>query len=302
MSDSTPDLTARIVQLAADHHLALDETSLRINEMGLDFRVAIARTLDGDDWVLRIPRRPDVMDRAAVEGELLRLVTPHLSVAVPQWRIHSADLIAYPLLPGEPGLELNPQGEPQWRVDVSAPAYAHSLGELAAELHAIDPAAAEATGVSVRSPAEVREAWRADIQRVSEHFEVAANLTARWEAWLGEDDYWPDFSVLTHGEIYPGHTLISEGRITGVLDWTTASVGDPAKDFMFHQATASPEAFDLTVARYVERGGRVWPALAAHCAEMFSASPVAYGLYALDTDDDAHHAAAAAQLNPLPSA
>lgn len=298
MTESAADLPATISSLAEAHGLELEESSIKLNEMGLDFRVAIARTIQGDSWVLRMPRRSDVLDRAAVEGRLLRMVAPHLSVAVPDWRIQTSELTAYPLLPGEPGLELTEAGEPEWQVDVSSPEFADSLGDLLAELHSVDAAAAEATGIESKKPDEIRESWRSDIAKVAAEFDVAPHLTARWAAWLNEDSYWPDWSVLTHGEIYPGHTLVAQNRITGVLDWTTASVGDPAKDFMFHQATASAEAFARTVDRYVARGGRVWPRLAEHCAEMFSASPVAYGIYALLTGEDQHLQAAAAQLNP----
>lgn len=291
-------ITADILDLAAGHGLSLQPESLRINEMGLDFRVALARTDTGEDWVLRIPRRPEVMDRAAPEGKVLQLVAPRLSAAVPGWRIHSASLIAYPLLPGEPGLELDEDGAPVWKVDTSSPAFAESLGDLLAELHGTPLDDAAATGVEVHSPAGLRQAWRDDIERVAREFTVAGHLLDRWEAWLDEDGYWPEHTVLTHGEIYPGHTLIRGGRISAVLDWTTASVGDPARDLSFHQATAAPEAFQVMVDRYVRGGGRVWPRLAEHCAEMFSANAVGYGIYVLDTGDETHREAAAAQLNP----
>lgn len=287
-----------ILHLAAAHDLDLDAGSLRGNEMGLDFRVVLARTTTGEDWVLRIPRRPDVLARAAVEGRVLRLITPRLSVAVPDWRIHTEELIAYPQLPGEPGLELEMDGTPVWRVDVSSQPFAQSLGDLLAELHAVDRDEAAAAGVEAHTPDELRRMWRDDIQRVTQGFTVAGRLLDRWEAWLDDQSYWPGHTVFTHGEIYPAHTLIRAGRISAVLDWTTAAVSDPARDFLFHQHSATPGAFRATVDRYVEGGGRSWPRLAEHCAEMFSASPVAYGLFALDTGDESHLEAAAAQLNP----
>ncbi len=300
MDGSPTDLPATVHRIAAEHGITLDPTTITVNEMGLDFRVAIARTVTGDSWVLRFPRRPDVLDRAEVEERLLRVVAPHLSPAVPDWRIHTADLIAYPLLPGEPGLTLTDQGDPQWHTDVSSDAYADSLGDFLAQLHGIDPAEAAGSGIAVRTPEQVREKWREDIARVTAEFTVADHLTARWDAWLAEDSYWPSWSVLTHGEVYPAHTLVTDDAITSVLDWTTAAVGDPATDFMFHRVTASPNAFEQTLTRYGAGGGRIWPRLAEHCTEMFSANAVGYGLYALETGDPTHREAAAAQLNPPP--
>lgn len=289
-----------LLALAAAHGLDLEGSSLRTEEMGLDFRVALARAADGRQWVLRIPRRPDVLERAEVEGRLLAMVAPHLGIAVPDWRIVTPELIAYPLLPGTPALSLAADGAVTWHVDMSSPVYAASLGDAVAQLHAVDPDEAAATGIEVRSPAQVREQWHRDLARVSQEFEIAPALRERWSAWLAEDTYWPPRSVLTHGEIYPGHTLVEDDRITAIIDWTTAAIGDPARDLMFHQVSAPPHAFEVTLAHYVAGGGAVWPRLAEHCAEMFSAAPLAYGLYALETGERTHRDAAAAGLNPAP--
>jgi macrolide phosphotransferase len=306
MTEPDATLLPEILALAADHGLEVDPDSVVVNEMGLDFRVALATathssTPTGGRWVLRIPRRPEVLDRAGVEARLLAVVAPRLGVAVPDWRIHSRGLIAYPALPGEPGLTLDGHGAPVWHLDIASLRYARSLGTVLAELHAVDPAEAAAAGVEVRDPAAVREQWRRDIATVAAEFAVDPALRRRWAAWLAEDGYWPEHSVLTHGEIYPAHTLVVEEEITAVLDWTTAMVGDPARDFALHQAVAPPAAFEATVQRYVELGGRVWPRLAEHCAELFAAGPVAYGLFALQTGLEEHRQAAQAQLTPAPA-
>lgn len=297
-STAPPDDLDALLALASSHGLDLVGSTLRTEEIGLDFRVAIARASDGQDWVLRIPRRPDVLERAEVEGRLLDMVAPHLTVAVPDWRISTAELIAYPLLPGLPGLSVGADGEVSWYVDMASPVYARSLGETVAQLHAVDAEEAAATGIEVRSPVQVREAWARDLERVAAEFTIAPALRRRWEAWLSTDDLWPRHSVLTHGEIYPGHTLVEEERITAILDWTTAAVGDPAKDLMFHQVSAPTEAFEVALEAYASAGGRPWPRLAEHCTEMFSAGPIGYGLYALETGLPAHRDAAAAALDP----
>lgn len=294
------DLDA-LLTLASSHGLELDGATLRTEEIGLDFRVVFAAGTDGQDWVLRIPRRPDVLDRAAVERELLRMVAPLLEIAVPDWRISTTELIAYPLLPGTPGLSLAADGAVTWQVDMSSAVYAASLGTAAARLHAVDVEAAVATGIEVRSPARVRESWGRDLDRVAAAFEIAPALRERWDAWIAEDSYWPQHSVLTHGELYPGHTLVEGQEITAIIDWTTAAIGDPAKDLMFHQVSASPEVFDVAVEAYVSGGGMVWPRLPEHCTEMFSAFAIGYGLYALETGEMEHRKAAATALNP-PSA
>lgn len=300
---STTD--AQILQLAADHGLDLDPPSVVVNEMGLDFRVVLATAASatavsapGERWVLRIPRRPDSMDRAEAEGRLLTSVRPRLDAAVPDWRIHTTDLIAYPALPGDPGLTLDETGAPLWHLDIASERYSRSLGAFLAQLHAIDPAVGARAGVGLHSPEEVRDRWRRDLERVAGEFTVAPSLADRWRAWVDEDSYWPRFTVLTHGEVYPAHTLVRDEEITAVLDWTTAEVGDPARDFAIHHAAAPPDAFQTTVDEYVQRGGRVWPRLAEHCAEIMAAGPVAYGLFALQTGVEEHRQAAQELLNP----
>ena len=188
-----------LLALAADHGLDLVPDSLRTEEVGLDFRVAFARARDGQRWVLRIPRRAEVLPRAAIEGRLLALLAPRLDVAVPDWRISTERLIAYPLLPGTPGLTVRADGAVDWHVDMASTEFASTLGAFIAQLHAVDPVEAAATGIPAHTPAQVREGWRADLARVAEHFEIAPALRERWESWLAEDSYWPDRSVLTTG-------------------------------------------------------------------------------------------------------
>ncbi|WP_293954810.1 macrolide 2'-phosphotransferase [uncultured Corynebacterium sp.] len=284
-----------IMELARAHDLDLDPASLNIIEMGLDFRVVLATAVDGHEWVLRIPRHPTVMQRAASEAAVLKVVARHLSVEVPNWQIHTPELIAYPLLPGTPGLELNDQGEPIWNVNVSAPAYVDSLARVIAEIHAIP-----VTAVPLPQPSleQVRENWRTDIDRVTAHFPVDNALLTRWQTWIDDASYWPGHTVLTHGEIYAGHTLVDNSQITGVIDWTTASINDPARDLMMQQMSGTPESFERFLRQYVEHGGQIWPRIREHCRELSSTAPLGFALYALEVDNLELRETATQLLNP----
>ena len=154
------------------------------------------------------------------------------------------------------------------------------------------------SGIPELSPAEVRQHKREDIDRVVCEFEVAPELSRRWNQWLDDDSYWPTFTTVTHGDVYPAHQLMDGPTNLSILDWTTAAISDPARDFMFHRASVSAAAFEATIARYVQAGGRVWPRFADHCAELYSTSPVELGLFALQTGDPELLSAARAQLNP----
>jgi aminoglycoside phosphotransferase (APT) family kinase protein len=290
--------SAQLVELAARHGLVVDADNVRINEAGLDYRVAFVRATDGEEWVLRVPRTREAASKLSEERRILEFVRPRLSAAVPAWRVCSDELVAYRRLPGEPGLTLDANSQPVWHFEPSSPEFATALGRLIAELQALDIEAANEAGVPVMSMSEVRSQWRADFERVLAEFEVAHPLQARWEAWLGNDMFWLERTAFTHGELYAAHVLVDgPSRIVGVLDWTTAKVGDPAVDFTY-QHMMGPAAFEATVAAYVEAGGVLHPHLAERCAELAAAAPLAYGLFALQSGNPRHRAAAAAQLLP----
>src|SRR5690606_31297462 len=120
----TPDLAASIVALAREQDLALRPSTLRLEEAGLDFRVAFADAEDGTRWVLRIPRRPELAESIAAEAKILAFVRARLPVAVPEWRVHGPRLVAYPRLPGAPGLTLDPATKaPIFHVDPTSEAF-----------------------------------------------------------------------------------------------------------------------------------------------------------------------------------
>lgn len=296
------DTVEDVVALAAAHGLALTARGATVTEAGLDYRVVMADD-DGDRrWVLRVPRRPDVAGGMAAELRILDLVAPVLAadgVAVPDWHVRSPELIAYPALPGAPGLTLSEAGEPVWHLDPANADYAARLGRLLARLHSIGHEDALAAGVEVRSPEQVRQGWRDDVARVSEAFTVAPALLGAWEEWLADDDCWPERTVMTHGEIYPAHVLLdSGGAVVGVLDWTTARVDDPARDLSAQVGAGGEDALAVTLDAYAAAGGHVHPGLARQAQHLWDASPIGYGLYALTTGAEQDRAAAGALLDP----
>lgn len=293
IASATPE---EIVQLAARHGLDLEVSSLRFEDAGLDYRVAFARGADGADWVLRIPRRRDVSEKLDEERRILAYVGPRLSVAVPRWAVCTDRLVAYRRLPGEPGLTLDRDGQPVWHIDPSSPEFAAALGRFIAELQALNRAEAASAGVPFSTARQVRSEWRGHLESVRAEFDIAPGLDARFEDWLARDELWPEFTAFTHGELYAAHVLIdTPGRIVGVLDWTTAKVGDPATDFTV-QLMMGSDAFHATVRAYLEAGGASHPNLAERCAELAAAAPLLYGAFALKSGVPEHRAAAAAQL------
>ena len=52
-----------------------------------------------------------------------------------------------------------------------------------------------------------------------------------WRSALEAGD-WPGDPVWVHGDLLPGNILIGNGRLSGIIDWSCAGVGDPACEAM----------------------------------------------------------------------
>lgn len=298
-AEETQPSPEEVCVLAAAHGLSLDPEGIEFNEAGLDYRVAFAaETGTGKRWVLRLPRRPDVAANQPREEAILDFVRPRLGVAVPDWRIQQRDLVAYPLLPGRPGLTVGEGNQPSWHFDPASGNYLKSLADLIVSLHRLDPAEAAAAGTPADAPEEVRGYWAAVLEKALAEFRIDPGMLAGWRRWLDDDGLWPERTVLTHGELYPAHLLLDEAdRIVSVLDWTTAKVSDPALEFMYVQLI-TPDHFDEVVRRYQDAAGVAEPRLAERCTALIAAGPLKYAMFALTTGRPEHRQAAQAQLLP----
>lgn len=267
-----------ILALAKKHGIELKPLSVKINESGLDFLAVFARSTDGASWVIRVPRRPDVVESAAYEKKVLDLIIDRLPVAVPNWQVHTPELIAYRLLDGLPMGTINHETMSyDWYLDPQSipEQFVQSLAEAMVALHTIDHSAARNAGIRVQQPEEVRRALAVKMDEIKRVFGVSRALWERWKSWLADDACWPNHSVLVHGDLHPGHILVDpDGTVTGLLDWTEAEVADPATDFTAYCLIFGESGLAELLERYEKAGGSVWPRMQEHIIERMSASPV----------------------------
>lgn len=265
-----------LLQRAGAQGLRLIADGSRLDESGADFRVLQAHDEQGVAWIVREPRRPDVLARAAGERKVLELVRSRLNVAVPEWRIYTPELIAYPRLGGEPSATIGEAGY-VWRLDETQPpeAFLDSLAKFLAELHAIAPQDALDAGLLQRSNDEVRATYAAQMEHARAVLKISDAVWARWHTWLEDQVSWPEHRVLVHGDLHPPHVLIDgDAKVTGILDWTEAHLGDAATDFALFYAALGEKTLGVLLEKYAAHGGRRWPAMTAHIAAMWSAYPV----------------------------
>jgi aminoglycoside phosphotransferase (APT) family kinase protein len=278
MSDpfSLDELLAR----ARHHGLSLSPEGARLDQGGLDFVALHARDTDGTPWIVRAPRRPDVVEGAAHEARALAIVRGRLPVAVPNWRIHTGELIAYPRLGGTPVITLD-TGAPVWNVvDPKAPsdAFVDDCARLYAALQAIAD-----DGLRTTSVAEARAELAEAIAVARELLAPSPHIVARWERFLGGDT-WPSHLALIHGDLHPGHMLVTgEGRLTGVIDWTEAKVTDPGADFAVFLAAFGRASLERMLARFEHHGGRTWSRAVEHAEERWAIFPAQAALWSKRT-------------------
>ena len=284
------ETTEELLAAAKAHGLELRAEGTDLDGTGLDFRVLHAKDEEGMPWVVRTPRRDDVYAASLAEARVLDLVRPRLPVAVPDWRIHEPELIAYPRLPGTPAVTVDPIAGHAWNViDPGAlpDAFLDSFAAALVALQSIGEEEARHGGVQVRGVDELRTELFAAIDETADALEAPVRLRTRWRRWLDDDRCWPDWLALGHGDLHPGHMLLDrDGTLVAILDWTEAKVTDPSVDFAMFHGCFGQEALRLLVDRFERAGGRTWPRLLDHAAERWAAFPVLAAAWALRTGNE----------------
>lgn len=261
-----------VLELAHKSGLTIEESTIQFNESGLDFQVVLATDVDGVRWILRLPRREDVLPSVDKEKRTLELIAPLLSVDVPRWTICTDELIAYRALNGVPVGTIDPEAKAYvWEIDLAnVPDQFHeSLARGIVSLHQISAEKAQSAGLPVKAAEEVRIEMKNRMDAVKGEFGVGQSLWERWQSWLHNDEIWMQEPVLTHGDLHAGHILIDpQAQVTGFIDWTEASIADPARDFVAHYRTFGQDALDKLISAYAEAGGRTWSRMAEHVIEL----------------------------------
>lgn len=276
----------QVMEIAKKHNLILKEETIQFNESGLDFQVVFAQDESGTEWVLRLPRREDVMPRTKVEKQALDLVNQCVkSFQVPNWIIYTDELIAYKKLDGVPAGTIDHNiGNYVWEIDINniPPSFHMSLGRVLAELHSIPNDKAKEFGLIVQTPEEARKSMKQRMNNVKTKFGVGEKLWNRWQSWVNDDEMWPKKTGLIHGDVHAGHTMIDkEANVTGLIDWTEAKVTDISNDFVFNYKAFGEEGLEALIIAYKEAGGYYWPKMKEHIIELVAAYPVSIAEFAI---------------------
>ena len=190
------------------------------------------------DSVFRFPKRADVAAWLRVEIALLPALAPTLPVLVPQFTAiaDAPDVFPHPFVGYQKLSGVSLDDLPAMR---DAPArLAVDIGRFLTALHHFPTDRALAYGVPDASP----ETWRA--QYVGMRTELRAlfprltlpereRMGMLFSAFLDDPAHFRFTPVLLHRDLGGDHLLLDPqtGDLVAVIDWSDASIGDPAQDF-----------------------------------------------------------------------
>jgi aminoglycoside phosphotransferase (APT) family kinase protein len=198
----------------------------------------------GDDMVVRLPRTPRTSRTLESERRWLPRLAPFLPLAVPQPLADGKPADDYPFswsvytwLEGESATVAPAADLAQLATD---------LAEFIAALQRIDPTDGPAPGEHNffrGEPLGNRDAaTRTAIASLEGTIDAAA-ATAAWEDAL-RAPAWQGPPLWIHGDLDARNLLVTDDRLSGVVDWGAVGVGDPACEVMVAWKVLSAETRD----------------------------------------------------------
>jgi aminoglycoside 2''-phosphotransferase len=225
------DPPARLLERIRSAFPSWPLSSVRLDPDGLVNDVVL---VDGE-WVCRFAKDERGVQALAREARILELVRRHVDLPVPAFEHQEPDWVAYRLIPGRPLnrhdlLEL-PETQ-QIRL-------ADQLAAFLQQLHNVPRTELERCGVPRSDAQRTNADWQRfylDLEQVlfpllwnDQRAAVAHHFARVRDGRLNLSHQ----GVLIHGDLAQYHILYDDAAadLTGVIDFGTAGVGDPANDF-----------------------------------------------------------------------
>ncbi len=211
--------------------------SRTLERLGSGFEFDVFLTADG--WVFRFPRRAWYGSRLESERRVHELVSRVLPrhVALPTVELLSEPIEGFPyrfaghrFISGVPSDSVSLNFEAILAADLAASLQA---------IHSVPEEEARAAGLSeLEMEEEARWKWLEEgLRYASGLSEIHPSIAAALR-WAGEVSVPPPPYQgpprLIHHDLSPEHLIADArtGRLMGILDWTDAILGDPARDFV----------------------------------------------------------------------
>lgn len=231
------ELTTEIAAAAIrDRFPRVDARSLNYVGSGWEFDAFLTR----DGWLFRFPRRAEAARLFASERLVHELVAPILppEVRIPRVELCGAPAAGFPypfaghrFIAGVPADQL-PEG--------LGPTFAQDLGAALGAIHSIPESAARAAGVGeMEVDDEESQLWLERGVEIAFRLRTLDDAVDRALLWMSRVAFpLPSYAGprrVIHHDLSREHVLVDPvtGRLKGIIDWTDAILGDPARDFVF---------------------------------------------------------------------
>lgn len=119
-----------------------------------------------------------------------------------------------------------------------------SLAQAIAQIHELPHDVLDRAGAPVFDADSYRRRRLAEVDAAARTSTVPPVLLARWEHALEDTALWAFHPTCVHGDLAPENVLMSNGAVVGIVNWSNAHVGDPAKDLAWLYAAAPEESLD----------------------------------------------------------
>ncbi|WP_345348143.1 aminoglycoside phosphotransferase family protein [Actinoallomurus liliacearum] len=223
MTDSEIEITAELVHdLLKDQHP--DLAGLAIREVAGGWDNQMWRL--GDELVVRMPRTERAPDLQRKERRWLPVLAPRLPLPVPT-----------PVRIGEPCARFPRlwsvmtwvSGEPLDSTSISRDDHAaDTLAGFLRALHVEAPAEAPTSSDRGAHPKKCTDGFEKSLQAVALGG-VAADVRAVWDDAVAAPE-WEGPPLWLHGDLHPANVVVSDGTLSGVIDFGDMFAGDPAWD------------------------------------------------------------------------
>ena len=226
MTDSEIEITADLVHdLLQDQHPDLAGLAIREVEGGWDNQMWRL----GDELAVRMPRTERAPDLQRKERRWLPVLAPRLPLPVPT-----------PVRIGEPSARFPKPwtimtwvpGEPLDHTSISRGDHAaDTLAGFLRALHVEAPAEAPTSSDRGAHPKEVHGRLRALLagRCPRRHGSPSPSVRAVWDDAVAAPE-WEGPPVWLHGDLHPANVVVSDGTLSGVIDFGDMFAGDPAWD------------------------------------------------------------------------
>ena len=216
-----------------------------------DFQTTGVLVAAGRRWVVRCPLSPAA--GASFEGEIALLGVLDQAVQEGQLPFDVPRPVGFATLPEGGRLMVSAllRGRPLELGDLTpGPGLSAELGAAIAALHELDTTLIADVGLPVYTADSYRRRCLAEVDEAARTGRVPSVLLNRWERALEDVALWRFRATPVHADLAPEQVLVADGRVTGIVSFSEAHVGDPAEDLAWLMASAPEDALDAIIESY----------------------------------------------------